>query len=70
MKITVLQKGLMNDAEKDPKTYTADEFIAEYGTYAYDDINDTFLEFHDDEKDADGKVRLWSCGLYVEVWED
>lgn len=70
MKIKVLQNGLMNDAEKEPKTYTGNEFIEEYGVHCYDEIRDIFCDFHDDEKNADGHIRFWACGLHVEVWEN
>ena len=51
MKIKVLQYGLMNDAEKEPKTYTGNEFIHEFGHYAYDEVRDIFCDYHDNEKD-------------------
>ena len=37
MLIKVLQDGLLNEAEAEPKTYTGNEFIAKYGIYAYAD---------------------------------
>lgn len=62
MKITVLQKGLMNDEEKEPITYTENEFIKVFGTYAFDEIDDIYLEdttFND----------FWACGLHVKIEE-
>lgn len=70
LKIKVLQEGLMNDAEKEPKTYTENEFIEKYGIRRHDEIADLYFDFHDDEKDENGHVKFWECGLNVEVWED
>lgn len=67
--IKVLQDGLMNDPETTPKTYTAQEFALAFGVELFDDIDDIFLDYHDDEKDENGHVRFWEHGLFVEVWE-
>lgn len=69
-KIKVLQLGLMNDPEKSPKTYTENEFINKFGVELYDEIIDVYFDFHDNEKDENGHIKIWECGLNVEIWEE
>lgn len=69
-KIKVLQIGLMKDPETSPKTYTENEFINKFGVELYDAIIDVYFDFHDDEKDKNGHVRIWEFGLNVEIWDE
>lgn len=70
IKIKVLQIGLLNAPEKSPKIYTENEFINKFGVEIYDAIIDLYFEFHDDEKDKNGHVRIWEFGLNVEIWDE
>lgn len=68
MQIKVLQKGLMNDPEQNPVTYGENEFATKFGIGTYDDIADDYFDFHEEDRDSDGKVRFWRDGLFVEIW--
>lgn len=68
MYIKVLQQGLLNDPESNPKTYTAQEFVDVFGIEMLDYIEDLYFDFDDDEKDKNGHVSFWERGLFVEVW--
>ena len=49
-------------------TFTANEFIARFGTNLFDDIDDSFLE-ESQEARAQG-VEMWQNGMFVLVWEE